>query len=239
MKRDMPIKGIFFDAGDTLFEAKETIGFYYSQIAERYGVQIEAETLDGRFKNAFQKAPPLAFPEADKESLQRLEYEWWHRLVRHVFSDVHFPRFDVFFKELYGFFESESPWQLFPETQSVLRSLQKTNLKLGIISNFDSRLISICRHLGIHDFFEGIVFSSQSIVAKPHTKIFEQSLKQSGLSPSESLYVGDQYQNDVIGPQSAGMNALLLDRKNHFSADQGINIIRDLRGVLTFLETFP
>ncbi len=234
MKQNTPIKGIFFDAGDTLFEAKEAIGFYYSRTAERYGVKIEVETLDKRFKNAFKKAPPLAFPDADKETLPQLEYAWWYRLVVDVFLEIDFPRFDAFFEELYGFFASEAPWRLFPETQSVLASLKKMGLTLGIISNFDSRLIPVCRHLKIDDYFDFIVFSSQSSVAKPHPAIFEKSLRISGLMSSECLYIGDQYQNDVVGPESVGMSALLIERGVHTSGRQKTGRIRNLREIDAF-----
>ncbi len=239
MKQKSPLKGIFFDAGDTLFEAKEPIGFYYSQIAERYGVQIKVETLDQRFKNAFKKAPPLAFPAADKETLPRLEYEWWHTLVREVFLEIDFPRFDAFFETLYGFFASEAPWRCFPETPSVLASLKKSGFTLGIISNFDSRLIPICRHLGIYDFFDSIVFSSQSPVAKPQAEIFETSLKILRLLPSEALYVGDQYQNDVVGPESVGMRALLIERGARTLKNEKAECIQDLRAIETLIDRSP
>lgn len=237
MKQGIPIRGIFFDAGNTLFETKETIGFYYSQIARRYDVHFEADRLNPRFKSAFQKAPPLAFPDADKETLLRLEYEWWYGLVRDVFSEIKFPRFDDFFETLYRFFESAGPWKLFPETQAVLAALKKANFRLGIISNFDSRLVSICRHLGIHRFFDLIVFSSKSAVAKPQPEIFEQSLKQLGLMSSETLYVGDQYENDVVGPQSVGMKALLIEREGHRLKHREVSTIRDLREVCVFIDS--
>lgn len=236
MKGDSPLKGIFFDAGNTLFEAKESIGFYYSQMAARYGIEIEAKRLDQRFKNTLQKAPPLAFPDADEAALPQLEFEWWHELVRGVFSDIDFPYFDLFFKELYAFFESENVWRLFPETQSVLASLKKSAFTLGIISNFDSRLISICKHLGIHDFFDIIVFSSQTAVAKPEPGIFEHTLKEAGLNPSECIYVGDHFKNDVTGPSALGMKALLLDRRGLHSALREVTTIRDLRAVYHFLD---
>jgi len=234
--RDKPIKGIFFDAGDTLFEAKAPIGTYYSRFAARHGLDIGAETLGPRFKEAFQKAPPLAFPDASENALPGLEYQWWRRLVGHVFSGIDFPHFDLFFDELYAFFESESAWQLFPETKSVLAALKKSGFTLGIISNFDSRLVTICRHLGIHDFFDVIVFSSQSAVAKPAPGIFKHSLKKTGLSPSESVHVGDHFENDVTGPQAVGIKALFLNRKGLNGTYKAHRSIRNLHGIHAFLK---
>jgi len=230
------VKGIFFDAGDTLFEAKESIGAYYSRFAARHGVDIDLETLDHRFKTAFRNAPPLAFPDADTVALPGLEYGWWRSLVCDVFSGINFPHFDLFFEELYTFFESESAWRLFPESKVVLASLKKAGFTLGIISNFDSRLVAICRHLGIDAFFDIIVFSSQNSVAKPDPGIFEHTLKQVCLAPSESVHVGDHLENDLAGAQSVGMKALLLDRKGLYLTQKTMRTIRDLHGVCEFID---
>lgn len=237
MRSNNQIKGIFFDAGDTLFQAKAPIGLYYSQIAAKYGIEIDAKHLDQRFKTAFQHAPPLAFPSVEDDELACLEFEWWRRLVRFVFEDIDFPQFDLFFEAVYAFFESPDAWRLFPETKTVLASLQEAGFTLGIISNFDSRLIAICEHLDIRDYFTCIVFSSRENAAKPDPGIFKQTLRQTGLSPAESLHVGDSLENDVKGAKRAGMMPLLLDRLGVHPKTDNTIAIRDLHGISSFLQS--
>ncbi len=97
MKSKM-VKGIFFDAGDTLFEAAKPIGQFYSQTAEKYGVKVNTAFLDQRFKVAFKEAPPLSFPGVTQKELESLEYHWWKNIVSRVFDGIDFPAFDPFFE---------------------------------------------------------------------------------------------------------------------------------------------
>ncbi len=230
------MKGIFFDAGDTLFEAAEPIGVYYSRIAEDYNVKVDAKTLDQRFKAAFKMSPPLSFPGVSQDELEVLEYAWWRKIVFTVFEGIDFPQFDRYFETLYHVFEQKSTWRLFPEIKEVLMRLKNAGYTLGIISNFDSRLMTICTELGIRDYFDVIVFSSQASAAKPSPGIFVETLKRTGLSPAETVYVGDQLENDFKGAQSVGMSALLLDRPGHYGDMSGIRSISDLRGLDAFLS---
>jgi len=117
----------------------------------------------------------------------------------------------------------------------VLGRLRKDQYVLGIISNFDSRLISICEHLGIMDYFNIIVFSSREATAKPHAEIFEQALKRTGLSPAESIYLGDNIRNDVEGPKKVGMEAIFLDRSGTAPEPYGAVSVRNLRGIYPLL----
>ena len=40
----------------------------------------------------------------------------------------------------------------------------------------------------------------------------DQTAARAGVAPEAVLYVGDQYQNDVVGARGAGTAAVLLDR---------------------------
>ncbi|MFQ5588813.1 MAG: HAD-IA family hydrolase [Nitrospiria bacterium] len=230
------VKGVFFDAGDTLFEAAEPIGVYYSRVAGKYGVQVDADTLDQRFKTAFKAAPPLSFPGVAQKELERLEYAWWRNIVQTVFDGIHFPQFEAYFEALYRLFEEKDTWRCFPEVESVLRDLRRAGYILGIISNFDSRLLSISAKLGLRTYFDTIVFSSGAGAAKPRPEIFEAALKKTGFKPEETLYVGDHPKHDVKGARAAGMRAILLDRAGLYNGRGGIPVISDLRALGQYLE---
>lgn len=237
MRKHGAVKGIFFDAGDTLFEAAEPIGVYYSRVAEKYGIRVDANTLDNKFKAAFKASPPLSFPGVSQKELEGLEYEWWRKIVRRVFEGIDFPRFDAYFETLYRLFGEKDTWRLFPEIKGVLSRLRREGYALGVISNFDSRLISICAQLGIGDDFDIIVFSSQAADAKPRPDIFEAALRKTGLRPAETIYVGDHLEHDVKGAQAVGMRAVLLDRSGRHGKIDGILSISDLRGLYSGLES--
>jgi putative hydrolase of the HAD superfamily len=228
-------KGVFFDAGDTLFEVKGGVGAVYRRFAQRHGVEIGADRLDASFKEAFKKSPPLTFPGAAESQIKSLERAWWHRLVRAVFNETPFPDFDRFFNDVYVFFEGADAWSLFPETREVLERLQEEKYYIGVISNFDSRIEAVCASLGIRKFLDAIVISSRHGVAKPSPEIFQRALEEARLSPSESIYVGDSPHHDVEGARRAGMTPLLIDRTGRYLKETDLPRIADLRDVFRYL----
>lgn len=228
-------KGVFFDAGGTLFEVKGGVGAIYRRFAKKYGVAVTADRLEGAFREVFKKSPPLAFPGAEPSQIKNLERDWWYRLVRSVFSEVPFPEFDAFFDDVYVFFEEAEAWTLFPETREVLEKLHRDRYHIGIISNFDSRIEAICVSLGIREFLTTITHSSRYGEAKPSPGLFKRALTEAGLRASESIYVGDSPQHDIEGARIIGMTPLLVDRTGRYLKEAALPRIADLRAVFSYL----
>ena len=57
---------------------------------------------------------------------------------------------------------------------------------------------------------------------KPASDFYNTIINQEGWDVTETLFVGDNLIDDVAGPKSIGMKAVLLDRKNKFVADNDI-----------------
>src|SRR6202035_2828839 len=55
----------------------------------------------------------------------------------------------------------------------------------------------------------GLTFSSKTGVRKPHAAIYQDALAKVGVDPSRTLFVGDRVREDVRGPKSLGMRAVL------------------------------
>lgn len=230
------IKGIFFDAGDTLFEVKGSVGAHYSRFAMKYGIEVDPELLNQRFKEVFKRSPPLAFPGVSGPALKRREKEWWYNIVRSVFDDIRFPKFDALFEELYLFFVGPEGWSLFPETDALLDRLHREGYHLGIISNFDSRIDEVCSSLGIRHYFQTVTISSQEGVAKPSPEIFKKALQKAALSPEETVYIGDSPRHDIEGATEIGMRVFLVDRSGRYAKGTEIPRLSSLNGLLDFLE---
>ncbi len=205
---------IFFDAADTLFRVRGSVGGVYRELGEPYGVSAPADVIDGAFARAFGSAPPLAFPGASSlELIRNKEREWWRRIVHAVFSEVGMIRsFDLYFEEIYGAFRGLRGWELYPETLDILRRLRRDGIRMGIISNFDSRLIEVLEALNINEFFDTLTISSREGCAKPDPKIFLAALKKHECAPDRAVHVGDSLTRDIGGAIAAGMRAVWLDR---------------------------
>jgi putative hydrolase of the HAD superfamily len=206
------MKAVLFDAGDTLFRVRGSVGDAYATVAARHGVIVTPQDIEPRFRAAFRQMPPLAFPDAPPDQLPQREYAWWRQVVASAFSGERFPDFDTFFRELFEYFADAAAWALFSDTPAALARLQARGLRLGLVSNFDGRLVSICEGLGIAGAFDVIVMSGRAGYAKPDPRIFRIALASLGVTPDEALHVGDSAREDVAGAAAAGLRAVLVQR---------------------------
>lgn len=121
----------------------------------------------------------------------------------------------------------------FDDTIPVLRELKEKGYITGLISNVADSISSMLDGLGLKLFLDLVVTSKDAGFNKPDPAIFLKAVEMAGTSPNETMFVGDQYNIDVIGAQNAGLRAVLLDRVGHFSG-QGdfikVNSLYELSG---------
>jgi putative hydrolase of the HAD superfamily len=99
-----------------------------------------------------------------------------------------------------------------PENLQALENLRARGLKLGLVSNahfLPALLLEDFERLGLAQYMDAIVTSSQLGVRKPHPAIFEHVLAELEISPAEAVFVGDKMREDVVGPKELGMRAVL------------------------------
>jgi putative hydrolase of the HAD superfamily len=231
-------RAVFFDAAGTLFTVRGSVGAIYAHTLARHGARISSETLEVRFQRAFGRVPPPIFPGADPFDVPRLERAWWRALVAEVLAPAApFERFDACFEELYALFATARGWELAPGARAILDHLCAEGRTLGIISNFDSRLRRVLRHLGVAPYFRSVTLATEVGVAKPDPDLFRTALRRHGLGAGEALYVGDNPAQDVVGALAAGMFPILIGREGGApaapSGAQHFSSLVDLRAWLT------
>lgn len=208
---------IFFDAAGTLFDVRGSVGEIYSRIARQYGCEADAEQLQHNFARWFRLQPPMAFPAGIAEDkLLDLEKGWWRNLVRAVFADcASFTHFDEFFDDVFDQFRKPELWRVYDDVLPTLIELKQRGIRLGVISNFDSRLHDVLHVLELDRFYDSIHISTRVGAAKPDPAIFQAALAAHHIEPHQAWHVGDSLYEDVEGAAAAGINAILLDRNNH------------------------
>ena len=105
---------------------------------------------------------------------------------------------------------------LFDDVMPVLTDLKGRGLILGLISNVDLDITSLLNELGLKSLLQVVVTSQDVGFNKPQPEIFQEALKRAGVQAAEAIYIGDQYQIDVVGAKKAGMEGVLLDRGGYF-----------------------
>lgn len=224
----MKIEAVLFDAADTLFTTRGSVGEIYGGIAREFGSTAAATDIQAAFVRQFRHSGPLT---------REHEKEWWKDVVHRVFMDVGMVRdFDRYFEQVYDTFRGSDAWILFPETREVLTELKGRGLRLGVISNFDSRVYSVMRSLDILSFFDAVTISSETGYAKPQPEIFQSALQALNVPADRTLLVGDSLRDDVIAAKAMGIPAVLLDRSGRHKAVDSIHTIDNLRDVLQWLE---
>ena len=227
---------VFFDAANTLLYPFPSVGDIYAEVAGRYGVLTTGTRVQQAFRQVWgsmqQRAQhdPVRYGVGEPDGRR-----FWHTLVHEVFAQIALPAdFDTFFDELYWLFARPTVWRLFPECQDVLQRLHQQGYLLGIISNWDIRLLEILQGHHLMQYIQHVSISAVVGWEKPHAEIFRHATAAVGVSPGRSLHIGDSLQADVQGAQQAGLQPLWLQRDGFTPGDHPS--IRDLYGVLTWLE---
>ncbi len=223
------IRGIFFDAGNTLLRVHPSVGEIYAEAARSHGASLSPKAVEESFKKMWSRTGPLVTNEGHRLTFEK-ERDWWRYIVGEVFREhIEFENFDTFFDFLFERFAQSDCWRLYDEVFQVLQDLNQRGLRLGIISNWDSRLPSLLQQLGISHFFNTVVVSALVGYEKPHPAIFQIALERVGLDPSEVVYIGDDPVLDYQAARNAGMQALHLDRSKQFPThDNKIACLQDI-----------
>ncbi|MEL6495755.1 MAG: HAD-IA family hydrolase [Cyanobacteria bacterium J06623_7] len=207
---------IFLDAMGTLFDLKTSVGEIYQEFAARYGVTADSEQIQPAFIASFKAAPPLAFPPAELAIIQQQEFAWWQQVVSETFKSLEikdkFQDFAAFFTEVYAYFATKDPWCVFPDTVKSLNRWRDRGIELGIISNFDSRLIKVLKLLELDKYFNSTTISSTAGFAKPETNIFHIALAKHNVTSQAALHIGDNPVEDYQGAAKAGLKSFWLNR---------------------------
>jgi putative hydrolase of the HAD superfamily len=206
-------KTILFDCGDTLIHLNPSKEEVVSRFLRGEGISVSTDAIikayriiDFCFK---QSSIKLANPKDKKTFL--LGYNL--QLLKALGLSLHA---EDRAEKLYMKFAESRHWELFSDTEPVLASLTEHGFKCGIVANWDNGLPAILKRLSIARFFYVIISSSESQVEKPAPDIFNLALEKLGIKASEAIYIGNEYEVDVTGARSAGIEPILIDRYDFF-----------------------
>ena len=137
-------------------------------------------------------------------------------------------RFEAFFDLLYAEFERPERWLLFDDVLPCLEKLSRSGLPVGVVSNWDSRLLPVLRGHGIVPLTAFVLTSAEFGAEKPHPAIFREGVARLGVPAGQVLHVGDLLEEDVRGAWEAGLQAAWLRRDPAAACPRGVPCIRHL-----------
>jgi HAD superfamily hydrolase (TIGR01509 family) len=121
-----------------------------------------------------------------------------------------------------------------PGAAGILDKLKKAGLKVGLISNsiFPPEFHrGEMKRFGILDYFDFTIFSSEVGIRKPKPEIYLRAMSLAGSAPEKTVFVGDRLPEDIAGPQSVGMKAVLKfhERRDYSESIRPFRTIHDLK----------
>ncbi|XP_030949559.1 N-acylneuraminate-9-phosphatase-like [Quercus lobata] len=121
-----------------------------------------------------------------------------------------------YFEELYNYYSTNKAWHLCdPDAENVFKALRKAGVKLGVVSNFDTRLRPLMRSLNCDHWFDAVAVSAEVEAEKPNPTIFLKACDLLGVKPEDAVHVGDHRRNDIWGATDAGCDAWLWGSEVH------------------------
>ncbi|MFD2705267.1 HAD family hydrolase [Salibacterium lacus] len=119
-------------------------------------------------------------------------------------------------------------WKAYADVMEALNQLKQSGYTLGVISNGDyEQQIEKLQHMGIEEYFNCVITSSEIGAAKPDKAIFEEACAHANRQVKDCYYVGDRLDTDALGSKKAGMRGVWINRKDKIS-HQDVIVINSL-----------
>jgi len=212
------IKAVFFDFYHTLVRYEPPREELQARALQEFGIEVSPEVL----RRPLVIADEFIYQEIARSSLsQRSKEEQMAVLTQYeriLLKEAGIEANEQLLLGLLGKMRQfDMKLVLFDDVTPALTDLKGRGLILGLISNVDRDITSLLNELGLASLLQVVVTSQDVGFNKPQPEIFQEALKRAKVRAAEAIYIGDQYQIDVIGAKKAGMEGVLLDRGGYFA----------------------
>jgi putative hydrolase of the HAD superfamily len=203
---------VFFDAVGTLIYPSPPVYETYQSIGKKYGASLSEEIISERFKKSF-KTYFSKDPKFDTTSSEKLEKQRWKNIVDDIFKQTSFNNPNLF-HELWQHFSIPSHWKLYDDTKPVLEKLINEEIYVGLASNFDARILTICTELLPEIHASRIFYSTALGYAKPNVDFYKSIEHTIDADKKNFIMIGDDWENDIKAATNAGWTAIHRDNIN-------------------------
>jgi len=215
------LRAVYFDVGETLVRTRQPYGELLAEVAGDLGIVLPEAAFNGLGEHVraqvavrARRRLPVTFPLPESS-------RFWLETYEDFLAGV-LPEADAL-AALAGAFHtllsSPAGYVLYEDTLPALLRLRKHGIPLGIISNWESWLLTLLEATGLAQFFSHVVISGVCGLEKPDPRIFVRALQESGLQAAEVAYVGDRPDHDIAPALRPGLNPVLLDRARRHPPD--------------------
>jgi HAD superfamily hydrolase (TIGR01662 family) len=250
VKKNPLIDVILFDLGSTLIYfdgyVPDIMAQAYNELATSLhegGYNLDKEVFLSEFLTrleAYHAERETEFIEHTTERILRIVLE------RQGYKEITRASLRPFLARMYAV--TQSCWKVEHDTHAMLKNLQDTGYRLGIISNAgdDWDVQVLINNAGIRSFFEYINTSAAAGIRKPHPRIFQMAFDAMQVPPNRAVMIGDTLGADILGAKNLGMHNVWITRRASKSANlahkdtvKPDRTITDLSELPDLLEIWP
>lgn len=202
-------RNLFFDLDDTLWAFSQNACDTFAEVYRRHSYDRFFDSFE-QFYTLYQRRNHELWQEyaaglVDKEELNRQRFLYPLQQVGHADPQVAQAFADEFFRLI------PTCSGLMPHAREVLDYLQG-KYRLFILSNgFEELQCRKMQSAGIDGYFLRVILSDHLGVLKPHPQLFHFALSATQSQLSESLMIGDSWENDIAGAAGVGMHQVFYN----------------------------
>jgi putative hydrolase of the HAD superfamily len=223
------VRGIIFDAVGTIIRPAPPFPVIYQAAARRLGIELEQKLIFDKFVASFGASDLYDRDVLNYTDSEQRERDRWHGIVSSVFAEYLSPAaLQDLFEELFAHYGKPASWQLFDDTAACWNDLRERGYRVGIGSNYDSRLQSVVAGQPPLNNNNGLFISSLVGYRKPASAFYDTIATQWKMQPDQLLMIGDDWVNDFQGARGAGWHALFLDRDSKRPEQRGLRSLSEL-----------
>lgn len=230
------MKAVFFDLFQTLVKYDPPREEIIARALKDYDIDIEPEALVQPIVAAdqYMYQAMAVRPMGVRSSEERFALYVKHHEILFEKAGISIDP-DIITEVLKRIQASDSSLKLFDDVIPALENLKRRGLILGLISNVDSDMSEQFEKLGLDRRLDVIMTSREADATKPSPEIFEAALDEAGVIAEDAVYVGDQYDIDIVGARNVGMFPILIDRTDYHADITDCTRIRTLAEVKNYL----
>lgn len=229
------LRAVFFDVGNTLLYPYPSVSHVVREVLEAEGhihdlaaIDAEMPIVDRYYEDRYREDDTFW---TDECATSQVWIGMYSLLCRRLGIEAQAERIA---SRVYEEFGEPTRWRAYPDVAPALQRLRARGIRVGLISNWDTRLQRIFEGIGLAHMLDTVVSSAAVGLHKPDPRIFELACQRVGVEPADCAHVGDHEYADIIGAEAVGMRAVLVDRHEGATPDRQLFIrtLDALEGVL-------
>jgi FMN phosphatase YigB (HAD superfamily) len=209
------IDAVFFDFGDTLVTLVPSKEELFIKASRSIGLELNLEAVKVAYRMVDFRNKYSSLKIKNARQRYYFYYDYNKRLCGALGISSHFEKLSPI---LFSKFKVRQKWKLVKDVKFVLQELFRQKIILSVVANWDRSLSFEAKRLGIKKYFASIIASQEVGFEKPDARIFDYALNKLSLSARDNyiLYVGNEYETDIVGARRAGLLPVLIDRTGYY-----------------------